>query len=467
MWNKILSFLKGVLGINRNEFAAVVGKLEVSQKMFAASEKWLKAFYNEPEWNKKDGKTHQTNFAGIVSGYAATLAAHEITMNAGDGVRAQYIKDQLERFAEPGIRVAVQKACAAGYVVAKPYVSGANIYTDFVAPDCFYPTRISGGVFEAGFFVDSAQVGSKTYIRLEHHDLQPDGLHIRNEAYLESAVRKGAQVPLSAVPQWAGLEPEVTITGVDHPLFAVLKMPFANQVDPASKLPVALYANGMDSLREIDAIYSGLHWELKTGKRKQILDMTAITPKNPDDRRPPTEYITGDQYQVLNLGSEVKPYDDYTPKMRVEEYQRALNIQLRLLESQCQLSAETFTFDVQSGKAQTATEVISKDSDTYNTVRTIRESGLKQGLTDLIRIYDVYATLYGLAPAGVIEPCVTFGDSIFEDTGVEYARRKALADDKYLKPEKLLAWYFGVTEEAAKEMMPEPEKFGSPYYGEE
>lgn len=63
--------------------------------------------------------------------------------------------------------------------------------------------------------------------------------------------------------------------------------------------------------------------------------------------------------------------------------------------------------------------------------------------------YDIYATLYGLAPAGAFDPSVSFGDSIFEDTGVEFARRKGLVDSGYLRPELLVGWYFGVSEQEA------------------
>lgn len=82
---------------------------------------------------------------------------------------------------------------------------------------------------------------------------------------------------------------------------------------------------------------------------------------------------------------------------------------------------------------------------------------MTSGLIDALYWFDVYSTLYRLAPAGAFEPSVTYGDSIFEDTGVEYSRRKAMADSKYIRPELLTSWYFGVSEEEAKAMLPEPE----------
>ena len=41
-----------------------------------------------------------------------------------------------------------------------------------------------------------------------------------------------------------------------------------------------------------------------------------------------------------------------------------------------------------------------------------------------------------------------------EDTDKEFARRKQLVDGGYMKPEKLLAWYFGISEEDAAEYVP-------------
>lgn len=67
-----------------------------------------------------------------------------------------------------------------------------------------------------------------------------------------------------------------------------------------------------------------------------------------------------------------------------------------------------------------------------------------------------------LAPAGSVEQAVSFGDSIFEDTATEFARQKMLVDAGYLKPEKLIGWYFGVDEAGAAAYMPR-QRAGSPF----
>ena len=43
-------------------------------------------------------------------------------------------------------------------------------------------------------------------------------------------------------------------------------------------------------------------------------------------------------------------------------------------------------------------------------------------------------------------------------------RRKELVDSGYLSPEKLLAWYFGISEDEAKSFMPAA---SPPLFGEE
>lgn len=178
-------------------------------------------------------------------------------------------------------------------------------------------------------------------------------------------------------------------------------MPMANTVDETSKLPVSLYARAVDTMAELDRIYSEFLWEIHTGKRKRIVDRTAIKPDKSGGGVPFRDQTT-DLYLSMDLTGDMgqgDPFRDYTPALRVEEYQKAIDIQCRLLERQTGFSPGTFSFDLKSGR-MTATQVVSDDKETYNTTKAIQENGLRQGLLDLMYAYDIYATLYGLAPAG-------------------------------------------------------------------
>lgn len=428
--------------------------IQVSDKMAESITSWFRLFYDENNTVKGE---HHTRFVNVLTNYMATLATNEILLSAGTGARADYINDQINRFVMPNIRPNVQFAGVGGQVIFKPFVSGKNIYSEIITADRYYPTRINGaGIVEAGFFTDFDTLNNRTVVRIERFDLQKDGLYINNKAYYSGKDGVNGEIPLTEVYRWKDIQPDILVKGVDRVHFASLRMPFANCIDNTSKLPVAIFSNAMDALKELDFIFSEFLHEVHTGERRLIFDRSTLKEFK---GKPPLEYseLATKFYIVLNGNPDQikEPYKDYTPEMRIEEYQQAINIVIRLIEMLCGFSAGTFTFDIRTGK-MTATQVISEDKDTYNTIKAIQESGMQQGIKDLIYLYDVYATLYNLAPAGKIEPSVTFGDSIFEDTAVEFSRRKQMVDSNLLKGEKFVGWYFGISdEEAREEYMPE------------
>ncbi len=426
----------------------------ISPLMQEAIAAWLDTFYGQT--TPEERKRADTRFAAVLTSQAATLAVSELEVGAGEGALAAWVEREVRDGPLGDIHRAVQLAAAGGQSVLKPYMEDGRILCTCVAADRFIPLRYAGGRCVDAVFPDYAQEGGRRLVRLERHSLLPEGVLVENRAFWLNSAGIGASAPLETAARWRHLAPELMFGNVKHPLFACLRMPFANLADPDSPLPQALYAPAMDTLRELDRIYTAFLWEVQSGKRRQIVDVTAVKPHGGHGDAD----FAAEQYIVLDMGAGAqKLYDDYTPEMRIEAYQRALNVQLRLLESQCGFSVGTFSFDVRGGDAKTATQVLAEDRTTFNMIRAIQEQGMRQGLCDLVDIYAAYARLYRLGPAGGKEklaPWVRFGDAVFEDTAVEFARRKALADAGLLRAEKLLSWYFGVSEETARnEYLPE------------
>ena len=110
---------------------------------------------------------------------------------------------------------------------------------------------------------------------------------------------------------------------------------------------------------------------------------------------------------------------------------------------------------------KTAEEIRSSKQRSYSAVCDVQQA-LQGALEHLVWAMDFYATLYKLAPRGEYEVNFTWGDGVLQDTDKEYMRRKEMADNGYLRPEKFVAWYFGISEEEAKDYMPEasPPLFG-------
>ncbi|MDE5885822.1 MAG: hypothetical protein K2H29_12205, partial [Oscillospiraceae bacterium] len=60
----------------------------------------------------------------------------------------------------------------------------------------------------------------------------------------------------------------------------------------------------------------------------------------------------------------------------------------------------------------------------------------------------------------------TWGDSVLEDTDKEFQRRLQLVTSGNLKPEKMIAWYFGCSEEEAISYLPEQSNDGGLFDGD-
>ena len=145
----------------------------------------------------------------------------------------------------------------------KPYVDGDRLAVDFVHRISL-SSQLRRGRRDHRLFADSRTVGDKYYTRLEFHQMTEAGCEIRNMAYRSSSKDTlGPRVPLDAIDDWASLEPEAVITGIDKPLFAYFKFPLANNVDATSPLGVSCYSRAVDLIRDADVQWSNLLWSLR------------------------------------------------------------------------------------------------------------------------------------------------------------------------------------------------------------
>lgn len=415
----------------------------------------LNAFYYVPEWGKAGMRL--SGLPVIITNYLSVLATTEMEVNCGTGVRADWIMEQIRPLLR-NMQRAVQLAAAGGELVIRPYISGQTIQFDLVQAGRFFPTRIGdNGKPEAGFFCDYYDCRKGKFLRIESFDYKDGVLSITNKAYRNQGDVLSKEIPLNSVDKWAHIKPAFTVHNVSGPLFGVIRMPFANTVDDTSPLPISLYANALDNMKEFDTTYTEFLYEFHSGKRKRIVERNAIRPSKPIDKSPggvpvglTYRDMTTDTYLVIDPDEQAKPFDDYTPTIRSQDYLTGLKTILSIIENQCYLSPGTLAIDERTG-AVTATQVISNDRTTYNTCNAVQQQGIEEGLLDAIRACDVLADLYELAPAGSISPSVSFGDSVFEDTAQEFSRQFSLVQGGYLKPEILLAWYYHCDEETAVE----------------
>lgn len=424
------------------DIPADITRLEtaVSALMDARTREWWSIF----QWDIPREKTHK-HFAPLPIAYTST--AYLAQLVTGE-IKFELPDEELNFFVQknliPNLDRITQLTLVGGYTVVKPYITrSGEIFFDVGTSRDFKPIALdeNGRVVE-GIFLERVRYKGKIYERREHHKFDGKTHFVRNSAWLYGTRQR---VELGEIPRWEMLQPEGRIPS-DIPMIATFRTPYANNIDLDSELPVSLFANSVGTLHEIDCAHSEYLAEFRKMSAKVFADETVLHGKKgiPDD------------YFVTFMGDGTSTAEQqimtYAPQIREEAHKAAINTELRLYEVQIGVSSGTFTFDSQKGLV-TATQVLSEDKTTYNTVAQLQRQ-LRPVLEALSKITTTLARFYGMEVQDG-EPAIEFGDSVFEDTGTEFNRRFQLVQAGLLKPEEFNAWYFGVPLEKAREMLPE------------
>lgn len=470
MFQKFLTWIRGVLSkmlhISDAKQALRVD-VAISPEMQDAIDRWAQMFMDRAPW--LDDTTQSLGLPAAIAGEIARLVTVELESTVSGSPRADYLQEEYKREVLDQLRTNVETAGAGGGLVFKPYVDGQHIAVDCVPAWRFLPTAFNSRREVTGaVFWEQVTKGKTIYTRMEHHQLTDTGYQVRNLAF-SSLTRStlGSPCSLSSVDEWADLEPELTIkykdgTVPEGVLFSYFRMPFGNTVDPESPLGVSVYSRAEGLIREADRQYSRILWEYEGSELAVDASQGALKVAGPDGKIPVLPPRSKRLFRELAVdqGSGGDLYKVFSPAIRDTALFNGLDKLLKRIEFNCNLAYGTLSDPQNVDK--TAEEIRSSKQRSYSAVTDIQKS-LQGALEHLLWVMDIYASLYHLAPRGEYEVTFTWGDGVLQDTDKEYMRRKELVDSGYLKPEKLLAWYFGISEEEAAEYLPQqapPSLFG-------
>ena len=300
--------------------------------------------------------------------------------------------------------------------------------------DQFVPIAWDNARITEGVFISRRARKGWYYTRLEWHRWNGETYTITNELYKADMQRGanadsqdilGIRCPTAELQEmYPGLEPE-TIVPVEESLFSYFRTPIANNIDDNSPLGVSIYANALETLHAIDICYDSFVTEFRLGKKKIIVParfLRAVV--DPQTGRQVRYFDPTDETYVGVADDDGKVgVHDISVELRVEEHVSALNALLSILCLQLGFSANTFSFDEHAGGLKTATEVVSENSKTFKTIKTMQNQ-LRPMLEHLVRnIIDV-AILYGMEWQGQsieslvangYEVQITFDDGVTQD----------------------------------------------------
>lgn len=400
----------------------------------------------------------------------------EIKQGASD--RAEWLNERYQEKIIKKLRTQLEYGIAKGGLVIKPYVimkSETNdrgeetgkkvpdIEVDFIQADAFYPLAFNaGGDITEAAFVQTKVDKDYTYRKLEHHKLINNKVVVNNRAFratntsntqlnTSSETELGKEIPLTEVPEWAGLKPQQTIANVDRLLFAYFKMPEANTVDPLSPLGVSGYSRAIELIKQADIQFSRLLWEYQATEAAIDIDRDALL--DVGDRAGGTHYVNPILQQRLfrpiDLG-ESNTYQPYLPAIRDASLISGLNAILMRIEDVCAISRGTIS-DA-SVEAKTATEIKILKHRTYEANNNIQQA-LQHALEDVAYILNVYATLYNIVKDGKYDVNFEWDDSVLVDVDEELNKRMTLLQQGLMSKLELRMWYFGETETQAREAL--------------
>lgn len=442
--NALKGLFKGKGGTSVDDFN--ITDSAVSPTMRSAASLWWDAFQGRLPFAQTHKNFKPLPTAYISTAYLAQLVTGEIKFEVADEELNKHVQKNLL----PNLDRIVQQTLVGGYTVIKPYfVQSGEMFFDSGTSRDFLPLALDeNGHITEGVFFERIRYRGKIYERREHHTFQ-NGVHtVRNTAYIYGTKRT---VELSEIPKWAMLLPEGRIPS-DIPMIVTFRTPYANNIDLDSELPISIFANSLGTLHEIDEAHSEYCAEFRKMSAKVFADSTVLRGNDgiPDDY---FVNVSGDGTSTME-----QQIMAYAPQIRETEHSAKINKELRFYETQIGVSSGTFSFDAAKGLV-TATQVLSEDRTTYNTVCQIQRQ-LRPVLQSLSQIVVTLARFYGFECEDG-ECAIEFGDSVFEDTGTEFNRRFQMVQAGLLKPELFVSWYYGVPVERALEMIsPMTELFG-------
>lgn len=304
--------------------------------------------------------------------------------------------------------------CGKGGMFFKPFYSNGRIKVSCIQADKFIPTKFdSTGELLGAIFIDQIINGKDVYTRLEYQELNDTILTIKNKAYkttVHNINTLGKQIPLSEVKDWGNIQNELTITNVNKLIGGYFKIPIANPIDNTSPVGVAIFANAIDILEEIDKQFSRTLWEYEGSELALDVDETAFKKdENGKDILPKGKKRL---YRKLDFGDE-KTWNVFSPEIRDTSLFNGLNELLRQCESQCGLAFGTISKIENIEK--TATEIKSSKQDYFVTVSDI-QGALQTALEDLIYGIDILMSLYGVKHKVGANGSFDWDDSILVDS---------------------------------------------------
>ena len=472
LFSNIIDFFRGLIR-SKNVAEAMQTNFKIPEDMLGMIEVWKDLYMGLNDETR--GKDERTGLSAMISNDLAKKAMSELRIGVSYHGSSEYDIGLFDDEDMITLREQVEYAIAMGGVLMRPVVRGDKVIQEWYTPDRIIPTdwdrRTMTGVTLVDFYNKQEASGEVcTYVKLESHGYSTiDGLyHIRTKAFkdfsftysangLGSTGWVGKEIPLSTVPDWAEITPDITIVNVRVPTFVYIGTPFANNKVFNQPLGCSIFKDSLPWIYEFERAFTSAKYENRHGRSKLYVSDSMIPTKYiPDASGKGGVYVDDlsaldrELYRKLETESSKDLFEQCAPTLRFDSFEHYMNFLLHMICLTAGLDPGQYVFDERS-YAVTAKEVMSKQQKTYNTICDLQRYMITPALNRIVDCVRQIQYLYDLpAIPEDIELSYDYGDSILVDEQQE--KQDAILEVQSRLRSKLsyLMTQRGLTEEEAE-----------------
>ena len=340
---------------------------------------------------------------------------------------------------------AMQSALIGGECYLKPVPVPGGFDFVVVRRDCYLVlARDTAGEAASIGTAELTARGGRYYTLLEKRTVDDGWLTIENKLFRsEDRNILGGEVPLSTLPQYADLEPVVTLPEPVGGLgMALLRTPMVNCVD-GSEDSVSVYAPAVGLIHNINRNEAQINGEFERGQSRIIASADMMEVDESGKRRK----LVDDVFTGIDDSPDEVGITIFSPVLREQSFLARKTEYHRNVESQIGLKRGILS-EVEAAE-RTATEVTSSEGD-YNLTIIDFQQAWEAALREALRLCAVLGHIYGLYQSAEFDPdslVVDWGDGVLYNRDRTWAEYKEMVASGMLKPELALAWYFNLPHE--------------------
>lgn len=266
----------------------------------------------------------------------------------------------------------LEKGCAIGTGALIEYKNNEDkTIIDYITGDVIIPYKYTNsyinGIITVSRFKEESRKKKWIYTHITYHEYEDGKYTTLNELYRsESETELGREINFNSMFPDIKESDEIE---TDTPRFQIFKPNLANNLDMDSPMGISILANSIDRYKSIDMKYDSFYREFKLGKKRILVDPTAMKATMQADEDGNVRHVqyfdSNDEAYVGINGMEGQPVKDIDFSLRADEHIQSINTDLNWLSSNIGLGNNFYKFD--NGGLKTATEVMSENADAFRT----------------------------------------------------------------------------------------------------